>query len=167
MPTRRHTMGIDPGLSCTGFAILDDKSRLIFWTTMRSTTKDGDETQRGTVIAQTARSLAKQYEVSVVGLEWQHVSGIKGNQILKLAALRGAIAALLTDAGCRVLEVRPKEAKKRLTGDGNADKKYMQEWVKQRHRCSVPQDAADAVGVAHHAQEIARLETTQPALIEG
>lgn len=160
-----RTLGIDPGLGCTGFAILDKKGELELSETMRSSPKDGSETARGTAIAQKARELAQEHGCDVVAVEWQHLAGIRGNQILKLTALRGAICALCMDAGARVIEVQPTEAKKRLTGRGDADKEYMQKWVLQRHSVEVSQDAADAVGIAHHGQEVVRLEGLQPALL--
>lgn len=159
------TLGIDPGLGCTGFAVLDPKGRLAHYCTYRSSTSDGTETQRGAAIAARARSLADLHGCTVAGLEWQHSVPGRGNSMLKLAGLRGAIATTLTLAGVEVHEVQPSEAKKRLTGVGNADKKQMQVAVLQRYGAEVAQDVADAVGMAEHAQRTARLRDLQPELI--
>lgn len=167
MPKRKRTLGIDPGNTCTGFAVLDEKGNLIHYCTTRTSPEDGSETERQAVIASRARSLAKSYGCEIAGVEWQHAHGQRGNSILKLCGLRGAIAVTLTLAGVEVIEVQPAEAKKRLTGTGRADKKRMQAWVEGRHGVQVAQDVADAVGIAEHAQETERLAGLQPELLAG
>lgn len=163
---RKRTLGIDPGNGCTGFAVLDERGKLAHHCTIRTSPQDGDETERQATIASRALSLAESYNMEIIGLEWQHFGGMgMGDSILKLAGLRGGIAVTLALAGFRIVQVQPKEAKKRLTGTGSADKKRMQAWVAQRHNVEVAQDVADAVGIAEHAQETVRLEGLQPELI--
>jgi len=70
---------------------------------------------------------------------------------IKVGEARGAAVLACANAGCPVFEYTPLQVKQALTGYGRADKRQMQEMVRQilgLEKAPRPDDAADAVAIA-------------------
>jgi crossover junction endodeoxyribonuclease RuvC len=64
---------------------------------------------------------------------------------------RGVILLAVRKAGCRLVELKPNEVKKFLTGHGHASKEQMQSAVQMRlglARAPEPADVADAIAIS-------------------
>ena len=81
---------------------------------------------------------------------------------ISVAQSRGVLALAVAQAGIPILEFSPTEIKTAITGYGKADKRQMQEMIRdsaESRSHSQPDDAADALGLAiaaFHAGKVAR-----------
>lgn len=153
-------LGIDPGIAVLGYAVLQggefycpDGGLPIMPGVVRTTPRDGNDAERIAMILDALYYLPR---VDVLAVERQHGAGganeaqIRGRaaQAQRVAAVRGAVTAWAQARGVVVVEVSPQKAKKALAGYGKAGKTAMVAAVRTRFRVKVPQDAADAVGMA-------------------
>lgn len=70
---------------------------------------------------------------------------------IKMAHARGVILLAARQAGVQILELKPAEVKKSLTGSGRADKAQVQESIRQLFNLETapkPADVADALAIA-------------------
>lgn len=74
--------------------------------------------------------------------------GAMMNAALRLAALRGGLTIASLRLGKCVVEVAPREAKKRFTGNGEATKAQIQTAASMRFGVRLREDEADAAAIA-------------------
>jgi crossover junction endodeoxyribonuclease RuvC len=118
-------LGIDPSVSSSGYALIDEKYNIQAIGRITTDKKD-EETTRLDEIYQRVKQLCEEYRPSVVVMEDQFI-GKNAQTGLYLARARGVAMLACYHAGCEVVLYSPSEIKKKMTGKGNASK----EWVQQ------------------------------------
>jgi crossover junction endodeoxyribonuclease RuvC len=145
-------LGIDPGLSITGYGVI-----AVEGASLRAITAGVIRTDRDAPIAQRLCELADDLEAVIV--EYAPATGsieeVFVNRNLQTATSVGRAAgvAILTmaRAGLAVGEYTPSAVKLSVTGNGSADKRQVQLMVARRlglDAAPTPADAADALAVA-------------------
>ena len=148
------TLGIDPGLATTGFAILHRDENHLHFTLKECGTI---VTSKGTLFAKRLVEIEKnlvevlsRHDVSSAAVE-QLFFTVNKKTALAVAHARGVILHTLYCKGVAVMEYSPLQVKKALTGNGRATKLEVQGMVGSLLRLKKPikqDDAADAVAVA-------------------
>jgi len=146
-------LGIDPGISCTGYAVLETdlngKMSLIELGVIRTLPSSG--------MAERLKAIFDGVCEVIASLEPDHFAiesvfvGKNIQSALKLGHARGAAIVAAAQAGLSVAEFSPREVKQNITGNGNADKEQVQFMVKSILRLTQvpkPNDASDAVAIA-------------------
>lgn len=134
-----RVLGIDPGISNTGVAIMDytgSEYMYISGTTLETPT-DTEEYQRVGLIAEGVKEYLEGNDFDAVAIEEcyfnKNVSSANStNRVI------GAIQALAADIGLPLLMVRPQHAKQALGLTGTADKKLMRLSAKRLFRFPFP-----------------------------
>jgi len=151
-PTNPCVIGFDPGIGRLGYAVLRGPIQRpqILALGCIETSQNLSHNQRLLTIAQQTKKLLQHYQPDAAGLERLFFSkNVK--TALSVAEARGVINLLLTESGCRVLELSPQEVKIAATGQGGADKRQVQKMLKLTfHLTTLPKldDAADALAIA-------------------
>lgn len=166
-------MGLDASASCTGYAIYDTEiGDFILVDKIRTSKKKATPTmaKRIEYLCDELSHIMFWNYVDVVVIEDLFISN-QPNQVasaISLAMVRGAIQQLIYELeyeGLHVMET--KKMKKAVTGNGNANKEFTYETVKQLYKDSIVvaaalgeelisknnaqknEDMADAVGLVH------------------
>lgn len=146
-------LGIDPGISCTGYAVLETdlngKMSLIELGVIR-TLPSSSMAERLKAIFDGVCEVIASLEPDHFAIESVFV-GKNIQSALKLGHARGAAIVAAAQAGLSVAEFSPREVKQNITGNGNADKEQVQFMVKSILRLTQvpkPNDASDAVAIA-------------------
>ncbi|MFO7810527.1 MAG: crossover junction endodeoxyribonuclease RuvC [Candidatus Delongbacteria bacterium] len=148
-----RVIGIDPGIACTGYAVLEKGSEgslnLIELGVIRTTPRSSMAERLMTVyegICEVITSLRPDsfaIESVFVGKNIQSA--------LKLGHARGAAIIAAAKSGLKVAEFSPREVKQNITGTGNATKEQVQFMIKSILKLSEmpkPNDASDAAAIA-------------------
>ncbi|MBW0171198.1 MAG: crossover junction endodeoxyribonuclease RuvC [Hydrogenophaga sp.] len=151
-------LGIDPGLQCTGFGVIDTEGSRLHYVasgTIQTSPKDGALLPgRLKVLFDGITEVVARYkpEVSVCEIVFVNVNP---QATLLLGQARGACLTALVANQLDVAEYTALQLKKAVAGSGRAGKPQMQEMVKRLLQLpGLPgKDAADALGLAiTHAQ---------------
>ena len=151
-------LGIDPGLQCTGFGVVDADGADLHYVasgTIQTSPKDGALLPgRLKVLFDGITEVVARYkpEVSVCEIVFVNVNP---QATLLLGQARGACLTALVANQLEVAEYTALQLKKAVAGSGRAGKPQMQEMVKRLLQLpGLPgKDAADALGLAiTHAQ---------------
>jgi crossover junction endodeoxyribonuclease RuvC len=146
-----RVLGLDPGLTCAGYGLVEKSSQGI-----RAVTYGAIRTPPGPV---PARLLAFHDELKAI-IELHRPQAVAVEKVLFNANVRtamyvgqaaGVALLLAAQAGCEVAEYTPSEVKSSVTGYGKADKGQMQLMVARLlnlDELPKPVDAADALGLA-------------------
>jgi crossover junction endodeoxyribonuclease RuvC len=159
-------LGIDPGLQCTGFGVLDtDGPRLHYVAsgTIRTSPKDGALLPaRLKVLFDGISEVVSRYQPEVAVCEIVFVN-VNPQATLLLGQARGACVTALVTNALPVAEYTALQMKQAVAGHGRAAKPQVQEMVRRLLQLpGVPgSDAADALGIAithaHVGSSMARL----------
>jgi crossover junction endodeoxyribonuclease RuvC len=147
------SLGVDPGLNRTGYAILERGRRgpiLREAGVIRSTPKM-TLAERVLEIGQGLREVCAQYRPEVMAIEQVFSTGEFPKTALLMAHARGAILYAAADAGVKVVHYTPRQIKKLLTGSGKAGKEQVQRAIANELRLDrllEPFDVSDAAAVA-------------------
>ena len=147
-------IGIDPGYERCGFAVLEqvgNQSKLLTFGTIR-TKAQADFLTRQNEIAEDFAALIKRYKPQKLSSEDLFFAK-NVTTGLKVAQVRGVLTHLAIEAGMSVVEPKPSEVKKFFCGDGNADKKAMQQMAQLTFNLKDSpkiDDAADAIAMAYY-----------------
>jgi len=152
-------LGIDPGISCTGYGVLEKKNGRIYlieFGVVKTTAKDPMAKRLQTLydgICEVIASLhPHEFAIETVFV------GKNIQSALKLGHARGVAILAAGTAGLNVSEYAPREIKQSITGTGSASKEQVQYMVKSilnLKQIPKPNDAADAVAIAlSHLQRI-------------
>ncbi len=152
-PAPDRILGIDPGLRCTGYAVIERTSSgpyLCEGGVIRST-KGKSLGQRVQEIGEGVADVIEQYLPGVLTIEqvFAHVQNPK--TAILMAHARGAILFAAMSRGLKVVHYSPRQIKKLLTGSGNASKSQVQSAVQREFDLSAPpepNDVADACAAA-------------------
>lgn len=162
-------LGIDPGLQCTGFGVIEGHgSQLLYVASGTITTNHlprSDLPGRLKVIFDGIQEVVSRYQPQESVVEIVFVN-MNPQASLLLGQARGACLTALVDAQLTVAEYTALQMKKAIAGHGKAAKAQVQEMVKRLLKLpGLPgPDAADALGLAithAHARHHAALLTRQ------
>lgn len=151
----RRVLGIDPGLQCTGFGVVEQEGSQLHYVasgTIRTTAvsvAQGDLPGRLKIIFDGIREVAERYQPTEASCEIVFVN-VNPQSTLLLGQARGAALTALVTAGLKVSEYTALQMKKSVVGHGHARKEQVQEMVMRL--LALPglpsKDAADALGLA-------------------
>lgn len=147
------TLGIDPGLNRTGYAVLERGKRgpiLREGGVIRSTT-GLSLVERILEIGRGVREVIDEYQPSVLAIEQVFSHAQFPKTAVLMAHARGTILFTAAEAGMDVVHYTPRQIKRLLTGSGRADKSQMQLAIQREfalERVLEPHDVADAAAVA-------------------
>lgn len=147
------TLGIDPGLNRTGYAVLERGLRgpvLREGGVIRST-QGLSLSDRILEIAHGVREVIDQYHPTVLAVEQVFSHAQFPKTAVLMAHARGAILFVAADAGLDVVHYTPTQIKRLLTGSGRADKEQIQLAIQREFsldKVLEPHDVADAAAVA-------------------
>ena len=154
-------LGIDPGLQCTGFGVVDAEGASLHYVasgTIQTSPKDGALLpERLKVLFDGIGEVVQRYQPAVAACEIVFVN-VNPQATLLLGQARGCCVTALVANGLSVAEYTALQLKKAVAGHGRADKAQMQEMV--RRLLQLPglpgQDAADALGLCITHAQVAR-----------
>lgn len=151
-------LGIDPGLQCTGFGVIDTNGPDMHYVasgTIQTSPKDGALLPaRLRILFDGINEVVARYQPQVSACEIVFVN-VNPQATLLLGQARGACLTALVSNDLAVAEYTALQLKKAVVGHGKADKAQVQEMVKRLLRLpGLPgKDAADALGLCiTHAQ---------------
>lgn len=149
----RRIIGIDPGLSATGYGIIDIKKNRISHVchgVIRTSPKDSTG-ERLIVLNNKLRQVLVQMKPDEASVELIYFAKNMKTAI-PVAQARGVILLTLAQAGIPVKEYTPLEVKQSVAGRGRADKTQVQNMIKlilQLEEIPSPDHAADALAIAY------------------
>jgi crossover junction endodeoxyribonuclease RuvC len=145
-------IGIDPGLSTTGYGIVDSdgyRCSLVDFGCVRTDSKwEGPE--RLKIIYNDLHSLLTKYQPSVMAVEKLFFSR-NVTSAMQVGEARGVAVLAGCHTGLIVCEYTPLQVKQAVVGYGRAEKQQVQHMVRVLLALKViprPDDAADALAVA-------------------
>jgi crossover junction endodeoxyribonuclease RuvC len=148
-----RAIGIDPGLSKTGFGVVETLPRggkACEWGTLQ--TKAGCPAPlRLKIIYDGLKKLFEAWHPDLLVIEDVFVLPQFPKAAIQLGEVRGVVYLAAQEGHIPVLEVKPTEVKSALTGSGRADKCQMQKMIQRTLRMEVPVDsshAGDALALA-------------------
>ncbi len=146
-------LGLDPGLSTTGFGLIEN-SRMIDAGVIRPKGKKS-LTEKIELIATELEIFVRRQHPVVCGLETVFYKKNPRSVILS-AQLRGALILVLVRHGINILEFTPAHIKLALTGNGHASKAQVQYMVNRIFKINkkLSTDATDALAIAYCAAKI-------------
>ena len=153
MSESRCVLGIDPGLSRTGYAVVSRNgraARLIDGGVIR-TDRERNLSDRICDIACGLREVIEEHQPSIVAVEQAFAHARNYRSSLMIAHVRGAILLVAAEAKLPVIHISATEVKRLLTGFGRATKEQMQSAIRFEFKLShvlEPHDVADASAVA-------------------
>ncbi len=151
-------LGIDPGLTCTGFGVVDSEGAALHYVasgTIRTSPGDGVVLpHRLKILFDGIGEVVQRYQPQIAVCEIVFVN-VNPQATLMLGQARGCCLTALVANGLEVREYTALQIKKAVTGHGKAAKEQVQEMVKRLLQLpGLPgKDAADALGLCiTHAQ---------------
>jgi len=147
-------LGIDPGLQCTGFGVIEQAGAQLGYVasgTIRTTSgvAQGDLPGRLKMIFEGVQEVVQRYAPTTSAVEIVFVN-VNPQSTLLLGQARGAAVTALVTSGLSVSEYTALQMKKSVVGHGHAAKGQIQEMVMRL--LGLPglpgKDAADALGLA-------------------
>lgn len=126
-------IGIDPGLAMTGFGVVETLFRggkACDWGAIR-TEAGRPPPLRLKIIYDGIKGLVEKWEPGLLVVEEVFVLKQFPKAAIRLGEVRGVIYLAAQEMEIPVVEVRPTEVKRALTGSGRADKKQMERAIRQ------------------------------------
>ena len=154
-------LGIDPGLRCTGWGLIEsDGNRLIYVACGAVETNERAELcERLVSIHAGLRKVIEQFSPDEAAIEHTFVN-TNASATLKLGQARGVAMLVPAQAGLSVAEYAPNLVKKSIVGAGHGDKAQIRMMIGVLLPKAEPEseDAADALAIAvthaHHRQSL-------------
>jgi crossover junction endodeoxyribonuclease RuvC len=149
----QRILGIDPGLVCTGFGIIEVEASKLHYiasgTIKTSSAKLGDLPSRLKIIFDGVHEICNRYAPTCAAIEIVFVN-VNPQSTLLLGQARGAAISAVVSSDLPVAEYTALQMKKAIVGQGHARKEQVQEMVKRLLQLpGIPgKDAADALGLA-------------------
>jgi len=187
-----HVVGIDPGLTHTGIAVLVGRE-LVAHRLLTTEPDDGPELQRVADLAQGLwhflEDLAERRgwldaDERYMAIEAQHFQQVrlghepsarqfraeagKAASTLRVAQVTGAMIAVAARFGLEVMEVSPSRAKRAVANSPKVSKEQVQAMVAQLYGVDgLSEHEADAAAVATAARHIVQLEGPLPEALRA
>ncbi len=150
-------LGIDPGLTRTGYGIVESKGgrdRAIAAGVIR-TDPALSAAERLVELRNDIESIVDEHDLDAAAIEQVFVNRNR-NTAMAVARASGVIMEVVAQRGIPIAEYTPSQMKMAVTGSGSADKQQVSAVVAMRLGLSDvdgPADVADALGIAMcHAQ---------------
>jgi crossover junction endodeoxyribonuclease RuvC len=123
-------LGIDPSLTCTGWAVLKlaNEPQYISSGVIKTSPKDEFYTRLKT-ISQSINSVLNTFAVEKIILE-ETIVNANASSSLKLGIVRGVIMCECLKTPAIMHEIKPSNVKKLITGNGSADKQAVDKMLK-------------------------------------
>lgn len=152
-PCASIVLGIDPGLTRCGYAVLrvsgNTEVSMSALGVLR-TSHEKDLPNRLAEIAGEIEELLEQYQPSAVAVERIFFQS-NVRTAMSVGQVSGLVLSAAARRGVEVVQYSPNQVKLAITGWGSADKAQVQKMVKQRLKLNSipkPADAADAAAIA-------------------
>lgn len=145
-------LGIDPGTAITGFGVIDcegDRFKFVDAGVIR-TPKEQPMNERLLTVYDEVHELLAEFKPDVMSIELLFFAR-NVTTAMTVGQSRGIVMLAATQAKIPVFEYTPMQVKQAVTGYGKADKKQIQEMVKQLLKLDAipkPDDAADGLAIA-------------------
>lgn len=145
-------LGIDPGFDRTGWGVIEDEGgRLAFIECgcIQTSAEDAFET-RLQAVRDGVRDVIGNYVPDAVAIENLFFQ-TNAKTAIQVGMARGVVVLAAADAGLPIVEPTPNQVKSGTTGQGNAEKKQVQQMVVRLLKLKEipkPDDAADALAIA-------------------
>lgn len=151
-------LGLDPGLSATGFAVVSGEKCLNYGTIPSD--KNQILGERISKILFGVKRKIREYSPDVCVVETLFFRPVSARSVIYSAHLRGAIFYLLFKEKIPIVEVTPAKVKKLLTGNGRASKQQIDFMVRRIYDLAgkINEHAADALAVAYSYSVISKKE---------
>ena len=151
-------LGIDPGTTILGFAIIDattNKEVMLELGVFRLN-KIKEHSEKLKVIFEKTLEIIERHQPQILAIEAPFY-GKNPQSMLKLGRAQGVVIAAAMYRGLEVFEYSPRKIKQSITGNGNASKEQIAAMLKNMNLIKEnnhPLDATDALAVAvcHHLQ---------------
>lgn len=143
-------MGIDPGLRCLGWGVIETSgSRLRHVANGSCRSEGADLAHRLVSLYRQLTEIVETYRPDAASIEMTFVNR-DGAGTLKLGQARGVAVLVPASAGIPVAEYAPNAVKKTVVGAGHADKRQIDHMVRMQLPGVKPAgpDAADALALA-------------------
>ena len=150
---KNYVLGIDPGLTRCGYAVLRMVSANEVTMTalgILRTKPEDDLPNRLAEIAAEINDLLDEYQPTAVAVE-QIFFQSNVRSAMSVGQVSGLVLSAAAKRGVEVAQYSPNQVKLAVTGWGGADKAQVQKMVKQRLKLNSipkPADAADAAAIA-------------------
>ena len=148
-------LGIDPGVRKLGYALIENDLTIvdagILLQHQKAPTRT-DQFQRVVQIYDFFSKIIQDHKVDCVTMEQLFFTKFNQSNAEFVYAIRGALMMLFVKNNIPVKEFTPIEVKKYITGNGKADKKFVQKMVMKIYRLEeepIYNDAADALAMAY------------------
>jgi crossover junction endodeoxyribonuclease RuvC len=147
-----RVLGIDPGFDRTGWGVIEDTGGRLSYIDCGciQTSAEASFEKRLQEVRNGIRDLIVEHKPEAVAIE-QLFFQTNAKTAIKVGMARGVAVLAIADAGLPIVEPTPNQVKSGTTGQGNADKKQVQEMVVRLLKLSAvpkPDDAADALAIA-------------------
>lgn len=143
-------IGIDPGVTATGFAIIQDLKGICTGTIRP---KKGDPYHKINEICSALEEIVLQHRPDLAVLEKAfHHKNVAS--LVKISELRGAIIHALIKTGTQIVEYMPTHIKLTATGNGRASKPQVRYFIERIFRLDgkpMSHHAIDALAIAYTA----------------
>lgn len=150
---RSRVLGIDPGLTRCGFAVIDGRGHgsatAVSMGVIRTASTD-PLPQRLAVLRTEFTALIAEFQPDVVAVEQVFFQN-NVRTAMSVGQASGLALAEAALAGCIVMQYTPNQVKDAVAGWGGADKQQVQKMVQARLKLAAlpkPADAADAAAIA-------------------
>lgn len=145
-------LGIDPGTAITGFGVIDYDGRSYKFVDagVIRTPKEQPMNERLSTVYDEMHELLKEFKPDVMSIELLFFAR-NVTTAMTVGQSRGIVMLAATQAGIPIYEYTPMQVKQAVTGYGKADKKQIQEMVKnllKLDQIPKPDDAADGLAIA-------------------
>jgi|UniRef100_A0A7V3RGS0 crossover junction endodeoxyribonuclease RuvC len=140
-------MGLDPGISATGYGIIDGKKTI--FGTIRP--KEKDYYKKIIYICDRIKAIIERYKPDTVSLERAFYQK-NVSSLIKISELRGAIIFLLLQKKIDFIEFTPTQIKLATTGNGQASKsqvRFIIERIVLKNKARISNHAIDALAIAY------------------
>lgn len=150
--TTQRVLGIDPGLTRCGYAVLDARGPsidVVSLGVLRTPAQDSLPARLAR-LHQDLTEVLEEFRPTSVAVE-QVFFQVNVRTAMSVGQASGLALALAHAAGCTVVQYTPNQVKEAVTGWGGAGKEQVQKMVQARLGLSVapkPADAADAAALA-------------------
>lgn len=151
-------LGIDPGTAITGWAVIETNGRIVgrkkitkvLGCGVITTAVKTPDSDRLEIIYDSVCAIIKKEQPEIIGVEELFFfKNVK--TVMSVSQTRGAVLLAIKKSKTPVLEFTPLQVKQAVVGYGRADKKQVQEMVKEilhLKKIPKPDDAADALAIA-------------------
>jgi len=147
-----RVLGLDPGTATTGWAILEEKAGKVQALAYGhiSTSPKKNEAERLLEIAKDLRKIIQKYKPNEAGIE--KIFFFKNQKtVIPVGQARGVLLLTLEEKNVKIFSYTPLQVKQAVTGYGKAEKRQVQEMVKnilKLPKIPKPDDTADAIAIA-------------------